>query len=61
MRAFVALRQMISTNKEPSRRLDDLEMKYDSHFKLVFDAIRQLMSPPYPPKKRIIGFGREPE
>lgn len=61
MRAFVALRQMIATNKELSHRLDDLEKKYDSQFKLVFDAIRQLMTPPDPPKKRKIGFGREGE
>ena len=61
MRVFVALRQMISTNKELSHRLDDLEKKYDNHFKLVFDAIRQLMTPPDPPKKGKIGFGREGE
>ena len=56
MRAFVTLREMISTNKDLSRRLDDLEEKYDSRFKLVFDAIRQLVTPPGPPKKRKIGF-----
>ena len=61
MRAFVALRQMISSNKDLSRRLDDLEEKYDNRFKLVFDAIRQLMTPPDPPGKRKIGFGREGE
>jgi hypothetical protein len=59
MRAFVKLREMISSNKELSRRLEDLEKKYDSQFKLVFDAIRQLMTPPDPPKKHKIGFGRE--
>jgi hypothetical protein len=61
MRAFVALRQMISSNKDLSRRLDDLEEKYDDRFKLVFDAIKQLMTPPDPPVKRKIGFGREGE
>jgi hypothetical protein len=61
MRTFVKLRQMISTNKELSRRLNDLENKYDSQFKLVFDAIRQLMTPPDPPKKQKIGFGRDGE
>ena len=55
MRAFVRLRQILSSNKELSRRLDDLERKYDSQFKVVFDAIRQLMAPPVPPKRRI-GF-----
>lgn len=61
MRAFVQLREMVASNKEMSRRLDDLEDKYDSHFKLVFDAIRQLMTPPDPPKKRKIGFVMEKE
>lgn len=58
MRAFVKLREMISSNKELSRRLGDLEKKYDKQFKLVFDAIRQLMTPPET-KKRKIGFGPE--
>ena len=61
MRTFGRLREMISSNKDLSRRLDDLENKYDSQFKLVFDAIRQLMAPPDPPKKQKIGFGREEE
>jgi hypothetical protein len=56
MRAFVRLRQLLSTNKELSRRLDDLEKKYDSQFKIVFDAIRQLMTPPVLSPKRRIGF-----
>jgi hypothetical protein len=46
MRAFVKLREMISSNKDLSYRLDELEHKYDRQFKLVFDAIRQLMAPP---------------
>jgi hypothetical protein len=56
MRTFVKLREMIATNAELARRLDDLEKKYDSQFKVVFDAIRQLMTPPAV-KKRKIGFG----
>ena len=56
VRAFVRLRQMISTNKELARRLDELEARYDRQFKAVFDAIRELMTPPEPPKKRRIGF-----
>lgn len=60
VRAFVRLRQMLASNKELARRLDDLERKYDSQFKVVFDAIRQLMAPPET-KKRKIGFGREKE
>jgi hypothetical protein len=46
---------MIATSKELSRRLDDLEKKYDAQFKVVFDAIRSLMAQPEP-KKRKIGF-----
>ena len=55
MRAFVTLREMIASNKDLAKRLDELERKYDSQFKIVFDAIRQLMTPPEP-KKRKIGF-----
>jgi len=55
MRAFVKLRQMLASNAELSRRLDDLESNYDRQFKVVFDAIRQLMSPPVPKPKQI-GF-----
>ena len=55
MRAFVKLREMIASHKDLAKRLDDIENKYDSQFKVVFDAIRQLMTPPEP-KKRKIGF-----
>lgn len=55
MRAFVRLREIISTNAELQRKLDELERKYDKQFKLVFDAIRQLMIPPPSPRKQI-GF-----
>lgn len=55
MRAFVKLRQMLASNSELSRRLDKLESKYDRQFKTVFDAIRQLMSPP-PSDRKQIGF-----
>ena len=57
MRAFVRLRQIVASNKELAKRLDDLEKKYDHQFKIVFDAIRQLMAPPEPaPPKKRIGF-----
>jgi len=46
MLAFVKLRQMLASNAELSRRLDELESKYDKQFKVVFDAIRQLMATP---------------
>jgi hypothetical protein len=57
MRAFVQLRQMLASNTELARKLATLERKYDAQFKIVFDAIRELMTPPEPKKKRPIGFG----
>jgi hypothetical protein len=39
-----------------AKRLDDLESKYDRQFKVVFDAIRELMTPTAPEPKRRIGF-----
>jgi len=56
MRAFVRLRQMLSSNAELSRKMAALEKKYDIQFKAVFDAIRELMTPVEPKKKRPIGF-----
>ena len=57
MRAFVKFRELIASNKELAKRLDELEKKYDSQFKVVFDAIRELMTPIEPPPKPIrIGF-----
>jgi len=55
MRAFVKLRQILTSNAELSRRLDELESKYDQQFKVVFDAIRQLMATPVR-NRREIGF-----
>src|SRR6266542_2137340 len=55
MRAFVKLRVMLASNTELSRKLDKLEERYDEQFKIVFDAIRQLMTPP-PRKVKQIGF-----
>jgi len=55
MRAFVRLRRMLASNAQMARKLVDLESKYDAQFKIVFDAIRQLMAPPEPKKKKI-GF-----
>jgi len=60
MRAFVKLREMIASSKELARRLDGFERKYDAQFKVVFDAIRELMTPPEIKKKKI-GFRREVE
>ena len=55
MRTFVKLREMIASHKDLARRLDESEKKYDVQFKMVFDAIRQLMTPPEPREKKI-GF-----
>jgi len=55
MRAFVRLRQMIATYSDLARKLKALERKYDAQFKVVFDAIRELMAPPEP-RKQSIGF-----
>ena len=55
MRTFVRLRQMLASNKDLAKKLEDLERKYDHQFKVVFDAIRQLMTPPEPEHKQI-GF-----
>ena len=58
MRAFVQLRGMLASNAALSRKLAALERRYDEQFKIVFDAIRQMMAPPEP-KKRRIGFIRD--
>jgi len=55
MRAFVRLRDLIGHNRELAQRLDELESKYDRQFRVVFDAIRELMAPPTSPKRKI-GF-----
>jgi hypothetical protein len=60
MRAFVRLRRILAENAGLARRLDELEKKYDVQFKVVFDAIRKLMQPPEPRKRRI-GFVTENE
>lgn len=55
MRAFVRLRQMLATHTDLARKLEELERKYDAQFKVVFEAIRELMTEPEPPRKEI-GF-----
>lgn len=58
MRTFTKLREIILSHKELQRKIEDMEKKYDQQFKIVFDAIKQLLTPPKT-KKRKIGFGRE--
>ena len=55
MDTFVRLRQLLSSHAELARKLNALEKKYDDQFKVVFEAIRQLMAPS-PGKQRKIGF-----
>ncbi len=57
MRVFVKLREMIASHKDLARKLDALEKKYDDNFKVVFEAIRALMTPPPEKPKKKIGFG----
>lgn len=53
MRAFVELRRMITENQELAQRIDELEKRYDTNFRIVFDAIRKLMQPTREDTKRI--------
>ena len=55
MRAFVKLREILSSHRDLARRLNKMEKKYDARFKVVFDAIRELMRPPEKTTGRI-GF-----
>jgi hypothetical protein len=55
MRAFVSLREMVASNATLARKLSDLEKKYDTQFKVVFEAIRNLLTPS-PVAKKQIGF-----
>lgn len=59
MRAFVRLRRMISSHRELMQKVEEMEKKYDAQFKVVFEAIRQLMAEPEPPRKRIGFLARE--
>jgi hypothetical protein len=56
MRAFVKLRELLASNRELARKLDEIEKKYDAQFKVVFDAIRELMKPPDKKQMAQIGF-----
>ena len=55
MRAFVKLREILASHQDLAKKLDSMERKYDAKFKVVFDAIRELMQPPSKPRPRI-GF-----
>jgi hypothetical protein len=51
VRAFVRLRAMLAGNADLARKLATLEKRYDAQFKVVFDAIRDLMEPPTKPRR----------
>ena len=62
MRAFVRLREMLSSNKDLAAKLNELEHKLESHDQAIvgiLNAIRELMKPPQPAKKQPIGFVTE--
>lgn len=56
MRVFVLIREMMISNKDLARRLDDLEQKYNNQFRTVFEAIRQLLTPIENLNKTDFGF-----
>ncbi len=56
IRAFIQLRSFILSNKDLKKRIDELEKTYNQQFKIVFEAIRQLLDTPKPKKEFKIGF-----
>jgi hypothetical protein len=58
MRTFVRMRRILGAHAELADKLDKLERRYDHQFKVVFDAIRELMAPPRR-GRRLIGFGAD--
>jgi len=61
MRAFLRLREMVSSHRDLLRRVEEMERKYDRQFQVVFEAIKQLMAEPERPKKRIGFEVKEPK
>lgn len=60
MRAFVRMRKVLISDTQLEKKINALELKYDGQFKMVFSAIREMMSAHTVPRKRIIGLGRKP-
>ena len=61
MRAFVKLREILTTHRDLAEKIQELEKKYRQHdvkINAVFDAIREMLQPPLSPKRRI-GFGND--
>ena len=59
MRTFTKLREMIASHKDLTKKLNELEKKYDGQFQIVFEAIRQIMEVEEQPKKKIGFIARE--
>jgi len=57
MRTFVRLRQLLASHADLAAKLEEMEKKYDAQFKIVFEAIRHLVTPPSVTPRRPIGFG----
>jgi len=55
MRAFTKLRTMLLTHDDLKRKIEDMESKYDKQFRIVFQAIKQLLKEEEKPKRKI-GF-----
>ena len=60
MRTFTRLREILATHGELKLKIEEMEKKYDGQFRVVFEAIRQLMAPPVKPRKKIGFLAREP-
>ena len=61
VRTFIRLRKLIASHAGLADKLKRLEESYDAQFRVVFDAIREIMLPKDPPKKRRLGFGDDSE
>jgi hypothetical protein len=59
MRAFTQSRRMLLTNRDIRSKIEEMERKYDKQFAIDFQAIKQLLEPPPPKQRRIIGFTKE--
>lgn len=59
MRVFVRLRELLISHKDLQEKIDKMEQLYDKNFKVVFKALKDLLTGPEPEKKRRIGFMKE--
>jgi hypothetical protein len=61
MRTFVRMRQMVGMVSDLALRLEELEEQYDQQFRVVFQAIRDLMKPPPADARPAVGFRTDTE